>query len=92
MAATGVIGLGVMGRHDGCQHHRSGSGVHITGRSQAKYGDLIAAGAVWHDTARSLTDAVGVIVSVLARPARGRGGAIQVPTASLAGRASTTCS
>jgi 2-hydroxy-3-oxopropionate reductase len=44
---------------------RSGSGVHITGRSRAKYGDLIAAGAVWHDTARSLADAVGVIVLML---------------------------
>jgi 2-hydroxy-3-oxopropionate reductase len=44
---------------------RSGSPVHITGRSRAKYDDLIEAGAVWHDTARLLADAVGVIVLML---------------------------
>ncbi len=44
---------------------RSGTAVHITGRSPEKYGDLIEAGAVWHNTARSLADAVGVIVLML---------------------------
>ena len=44
---------------------RSGTAVHITGRSPEKYGDLIEAGAVWHDTAQSLADAVAVIVLML---------------------------
>ena len=44
---------------------RSGFEVHITGRTQEKYGDLIAAGAVWHNSPRSLADAVGVIVLML---------------------------
>ena len=64
-AATGVIGLGVMGRPMAANILRSGSPVHITGRSRAKYDDLIEVGAVWHDTAHSLADAVGVIVLML---------------------------
>jgi 2-hydroxy-3-oxopropionate reductase len=64
-AATGVIGLGVMGHPMAANILRSGTAVHITGRSPEKYGDLIEAGAVWHDTAQSLADAVGVIVLML---------------------------
>ena len=64
-AATGVIGLGVMGHPMAANILRSGPAVHITGRSPEKYGDLIEAGAVWHDTAQSLADAVGVIVLML---------------------------
>jgi 2-hydroxy-3-oxopropionate reductase len=64
-AATGVIGLGVMGHPMAANIIRSGTAVHITGRSPEKYGDLIEAGAVWHDTAQSLADAVGVIVLML---------------------------
>ena len=64
-ATTGVIGLGVMGHPMAANILRSGTAVHITGRSPEKYGDLIEAGAVWHDTAQSLADAVGVIVLML---------------------------
>jgi 2-hydroxy-3-oxopropionate reductase len=64
-AATGVIGLGVMGHPMAANILRSGQALHITGRSPKKYGDLVEAGAVWHDTAQSLADAVGVIVLML---------------------------
>ena len=64
-AATGVIGLGVMGHPMAANILRSGTAVHITGRSPEKYGDLIEAGAVWHDTAQSLADEVAVIVLML---------------------------
>jgi 3-hydroxyisobutyrate dehydrogenase-like beta-hydroxyacid dehydrogenase len=64
-AATGVIGLGVMGQPMAANILRSGTTVHITGRSREKYGDLIEAGTVWHDNAQSLADAVGVIVLML---------------------------
>jgi 3-hydroxyisobutyrate dehydrogenase-like beta-hydroxyacid dehydrogenase len=64
-ASTGVIGLGVMGHPMAANILRSGTAVHITGRSPEKYGDLIEAGAVWHDAAQSLADAVGVIVLML---------------------------
>ena len=64
-AATGVIGLGVMGHPMAANILRNGTAVHITGRSPQKYGDLIEAGAVWHDTPKSLADAVAVIVLML---------------------------
>ncbi len=64
-AATGVIGLGVMGHPMAANILRNGTAVHITGRSPQKYGDLIEAGAVWHDTPQSLADAVAVIVLML---------------------------
>jgi hypothetical protein len=64
-ATAGVIGLGVMGHPMAANILRSGTAVHITGRGPEKYGDLIEAGAVWHDTAQSLADAVGVIVLML---------------------------
>ena len=64
-AATGVIGLGVMGHPMAANILRSGTAVHITGRSPEKYDDLIKAGAVWHDTAQSLAGEVAVIVLML---------------------------
>ena len=64
-AATGVIGLGVMGHPMAANILRNGTAVQITGRSPQKYGDLIEAGAVWHDTPQSLADAVAVIVLML---------------------------
>jgi 2-hydroxy-3-oxopropionate reductase len=63
--AVGMVGLGVMGHPMAANILRSGTAVHITGRSPEKYGDLIEAGAVWHDTAQSLADAVGLIVLML---------------------------
>jgi 2-hydroxy-3-oxopropionate reductase len=65
VAATGVIGLGVMGHPMAANILRSGTAVHITGRSPEKYSDLIEAGAIWHDTPRSLADTAGVIVLML---------------------------
>jgi len=64
-ARVGVIGLGVMGHPMAANILRSGAFVHITGRTREKYGDLTAAGAVWHDTPRSLAEAVGVMLLML---------------------------
>src|SRR5215203_1457972 len=89
-AATGVIGLGVMGHPMAANILRSGTAVHITGRSPEKYGDLIEAGAVWHDTAQSLADAVGLIVLMLQTCPRSRR-CWPVPTES-SPEASTICS
>ena len=62
---VGVIGLGVMGHPMAANILRSGAFVHITGRTREKYGDLMAAGAAWHDTPRSLAEAVGVMLLML---------------------------
>jgi 2-hydroxy-3-oxopropionate reductase len=65
VAATGVIGLGVMGQPMAANILRSGSAVHITGRNREKYHDLIEAGAVWHNSPRSLANAVNVMLLML---------------------------
>jgi 2-hydroxy-3-oxopropionate reductase len=62
---VGMIGLGVMGHPMAAHILRSGASVHITGRTREKYRDLIEAGAIWHNTPRSLADAVSVIVLML---------------------------
>jgi 2-hydroxy-3-oxopropionate reductase len=62
---VGVVGLGVMGHPMAANILRSGASVHITGRTREKYGDLMKAGAIWHDTPRSLADAVSVMLLML---------------------------
>lgn len=62
---VGVIGLGVMGHPMAANILRSGAAVHITGRTREKYADLLTAGAVWHETPRSLAEAVSVLVLML---------------------------
>ena len=64
-AVTGVIGIGVMGQPMAANILRSGSAVHITGRNREKYHDLIEAGAVWHNSPRSLANAVNVMLLML---------------------------
>ena len=63
---VGVIGLGMMGRPMAVNILNSGAGsLHITGRSRDRYSDLIAAGAEWHATPRSLASAARVILLML---------------------------
>jgi 2-hydroxy-3-oxopropionate reductase len=64
--AVGVIGLGMMGRPMAVNLlERGGGAVHITGRGQDRYADLIDAGAVWHENARSLAGEVGIVLLML---------------------------
>ena len=64
--SVGVIGLGMMGRPMAVNILNSGAGpVHITGRSRDRYSDLVAAGAEWHDTPRSLAGAARVLLLML---------------------------
>jgi 2-hydroxy-3-oxopropionate reductase len=63
---VGVIGLGLMGRPMTANILNGGAGsVHITGRSRDRYSDLVAAGAQWHATPRSLASATSVILLML---------------------------
>jgi 2-hydroxy-3-oxopropionate reductase len=63
--AVGVVGLGVMGHPMAANILRGGSAIHITGRTREKYHDLIEAGAVWHNSPRSLANAVSVMLLML---------------------------
>ena len=63
---VGVIGLGMMGRPMAVNLLDRGDGVlHIAGRQRDRYADLIDAGAVWHDTPRSLAGAAKVLLLML---------------------------
>ena len=63
---VGVIGLGMMGHPMAVNLLERGDGsVHITGRRRDRYDDLVAAGAVWHDTPRSLAGAAKVLLLML---------------------------
>jgi 2-hydroxy-3-oxopropionate reductase len=63
---VGVIGLGMMGRPMAVNILNSGIGpLHITGRNRERYSDLVAAGANWHATPRSLASASRVILLML---------------------------
>ena len=63
---VGVVGLGMMGRPMAVNLlNRGDRPVHITGRGRDRYEDLITAGAVWHETPRSLAGAVQVLLLML---------------------------
>lgn len=62
---VGVIGLGMMGRPMAANLIQRGRTVHLTGRGRDRYGDLLAAGAEWHDTPRALAGAVKVVLLML---------------------------
>jgi 2-hydroxy-3-oxopropionate reductase len=64
-ATVGVIGLGVMGSPMAANLVKAGHPVLITGRNRAKHKDLIAAGAGWYDTPRSLAQHANVILLML---------------------------
>ncbi len=56
----------MMGRPMALNILNSGTGpVHITGRSRDRYADVVAAGATWHDTPRSLAGEARVILLML---------------------------
>ena len=61
----GFIGLGAMGLPMARNLVAAGARVGLTGRTPAKAASLIDAGAVWHDSPRSLAADSGVIVLML---------------------------
>ena len=62
---VGFIGLGAMGLPMARNAVAAGASVGLTGRSPAKAASLVEAGAVWHDSPRSLAADSGVIVLML---------------------------
>ena len=64
---VGIIGLGAMGLPMAARLVRSAGAdpLRVTGRTPEKAADLVAAGAEWHDTARSLAAGADVIILML---------------------------
>jgi 3-hydroxyisobutyrate dehydrogenase len=65
----GFIGTGVMGKSMAGHLKAAGYEVHIYTRTKAKAEDLIAQGAVWHDTPDELAAVCHVIITMVGYPA-----------------------
>ena len=63
------IGLGVMGRSLAGHLLRAGHTVHVHNRTKEKAAPVLAAGAIWHDSARASAAAADVVVTMLGFPA-----------------------
>jgi len=63
------IGTGVMGRSMAGHLLKAGHTVHVYNRTKAKAEDLLAQGAVWHDTAGRAAAAADIVITMLGFPA-----------------------
>jgi 3-hydroxyisobutyrate dehydrogenase len=66
---VGFIGTGVMGKSMAGHLKAAGYRVHVYTRTKAKAEDLIAQGAVWHDTPKELAAVCHVIITMVGYPA-----------------------
>lgn len=64
----GFIGIGVMGRSMAGHLLDAGYRLHIYNRTRQKAEDLVARGAVWHDTPAGVTEASDVIITIVGFP------------------------
>jgi len=62
------IGLGVMGRSMAGHLLRAGHRLHVHNRTPAKAAELLAAGAMWHDSAGSAAAAADAVITMLGFP------------------------
>lgn len=66
---VGFIGTGVMGKSMAGHLKAAGYRVHVYTRTKSKAEDLIAQGAVWHDTPNELAAVCHVIITMVGYPA-----------------------
>jgi 3-hydroxyisobutyrate dehydrogenase len=66
--AIGFIGIGVMGRSMAGHLLAAGYPLHVFTRTKAKCEDLLAKGAVWHDTVADLARQCRVIITMVGFP------------------------
>ena len=59
---VGVIGLGAMGSRIAANFLDAGFELYVNNRTQSRSDDLVAKGAKWYDSPRTLTEAADVIV------------------------------
>lgn len=65
----GFIGTGVMGKSMVKNLIKAGYKLHIYSRTKSKAGELLEAGAVWHDTPAQLASGVDVVITMVGYPA-----------------------
>lgn len=64
----GFIGIGIMGRSMAGHLLAAGHPLHVHSRTKSKADDLVAAGAVWHETPAGVARAAPVVVTMLGMP------------------------
>ncbi len=66
--STAFIGTGVMGRSMAGHLQKAGHRLHVHNRTKAKAEDLIAAGAVWHDTPGAAAAQADFVITIVGYP------------------------
>ena len=65
---VGFIGIGIMGRQMAMQIQKAGYKLHVYSRTQSKAEQLIADGAIWHDTPADLASVCDAIITMVGFP------------------------
>jgi 3-hydroxyisobutyrate dehydrogenase len=68
LPAVGFIGLGIMGRSMAGHLLAAGHDLHVYNRSREKAEDLVAKGAIWHDTPGDVAAHADVVVTIVGYP------------------------
>lgn len=65
---VGFIGLGIMGRSMAGHILDGGHELHVYNRTRSKAEELVARGAIWHDTAGDVATACDVVITIVGYP------------------------
>lgn len=65
---VGFIGLGIMGRSMAGHILDGGHELHVYNRTRSKADELVARGAIWHDTAGDVATACDVVITIVGYP------------------------
>jgi 3-hydroxyisobutyrate dehydrogenase len=65
---VGFIGFGIMGRSMAGHIHAKGYELHVYNRTRAKTDDLVAKGAIWHDTPGEVAAVCDVVFTIVGFP------------------------
>jgi 3-hydroxyisobutyrate dehydrogenase len=65
---VGFIGLGIMGRSMAGHILDGGHELHVYNRTRSKADELVARGAIWHDTAGDVAAACDVVMTIVGYP------------------------
>lgn len=66
--SAAFVGLGIMGLPMAGHIHAAGLPLHVNTRTRAKAEALVAAGAVWHDSAGAAAAEADIVITVLGNP------------------------
>lgn len=66
---VGFIGIGVMGKSMAGHILRNGYPLHVFSRTRSRAEELVAEGAIWHDSAAQLAREVEVVITMVGYPA-----------------------